>query len=87
MKRYTYTQIRQNLKRILLEVTENHERVRIVSRKGRNAILIDEDDYNSLLETAYLLRNPQNAKRLLEAKKRSLEESISFQEVLRELEL
>ena len=87
MKRYTYTQIRQNLKRVLLEVTENHEQVRIVSRNGKNAILIDEDDYNSLLETAYLLRNPQNAKRLLEAKKRSLEESVSFQEVLRELEL
>ncbi|MFQ6229837.1 type II toxin-antitoxin system Phd/YefM family antitoxin [Nocardia sp. NPDC002869] len=35
----------------------------ITSRKG-NAVLISEDEYNSLRETLYLMRSPANAARL-----------------------
>jgi antitoxin YefM len=40
--------------------------VEITSRRG-NAVLISQADYESLEETAYLLRSPANARRLIES--------------------
>ena len=87
MKEYTYTESRQKLKKVLRMVTEDHELVRITQRNGENAILVAEEDYNSLLETAYLLRSPRNAKRLIEAHNRSIDESLDYESVIRDLAL
>ncbi len=87
MKEYSYTESRQRLKSVISEATTNHEVVRITNRNDRNVILIDEEDYNSLLETAYLLRSPRNTERLLEAKKRSSSEALDFEEAITELGL
>ncbi len=87
MKEYTYSQTRQNLKKVILEVTESHEQVRIVNRNCKNTILIDEDDYNSLIETAYLLRSPKNAQKLIDAKNRSPKDAIPLKKVLEQLSL
>ena len=48
--------------------TVNHDRVavEITSRRG-NAVLISAEEFAALEETAYLLRVPANAKRLLES--------------------
>ena len=40
--------------------------VEITSRRG-NAVLVSADEYAALKETAYLLRVPANAKRLVES--------------------
>lgn len=49
------------------EVCESHEPV-IITRNGQESVvMLSLEDYNSLEETAYLLRSPNNAKRLLEA--------------------
>ena len=40
------------------------------ARRG-NAVIMSKDDYDALTETAYLLRNPANAERLLEAVERA----------------
>jgi antitoxin YefM len=40
--------------------------VRITSKAG-DAVLMSADDYDSWQETVYLLRSPENAKRLMEA--------------------
>ena len=50
-------------------------------------VIIDEQDYNSLLETAYLLRSPKNTERLLAAKQRSEKDDISFSDTLTQLDL
>lgn len=84
MKEFTYTESRQKFKKVLCIATEDHEAVRITRRNGENAILVAEEDYDSLLETAYLLRSPQNAKRLLEARKRSADESVDYESVIRD---
>ena len=49
--------------------------------------MIDEQDYNALVETAYLLRSPQNAKRLIEARNRSESEAIEYSELIESLDL
>jgi antitoxin YefM len=63
----SYSQARANLANLLHEVTENREIVIIRRRSGEDAALIAADELTSLLETAYLLRSPANAERLLTA--------------------
>lgn len=63
----TYTQARDTLARLLDKVTENREIVIIRRRGGEDAALIAADELASLVESAYLLRSPANAQRLLEA--------------------
>jgi antitoxin YefM len=63
----TYTQARANLASLWDEVTHNRE-VIIINRRGAESVaLISADELEGLLETAYLLRSPKNAERLLRA--------------------
>ncbi len=68
----TYTQARDTLAKLLDEVIQDREIVIIKRRGGEDAALISADELSSLIETAYLLRSPANAKRLLEALGRAL---------------
>lgn len=62
----TASEARRNLFPLIEEVNEDRTIVEIVSRRG-NAVLMSADDYAALAETAYLLRSPENARRLLGA--------------------
>ncbi|MFN3983006.1 MAG: type II toxin-antitoxin system Phd/YefM family antitoxin [Caldilinea sp.] len=73
----TYTQARSNLAGLLDEVIDNREIVVIHRRHGARAAVIAADDLDSLLETAYLLRSPRNAERLLAALERSVREDVA----------
>jgi len=68
----TYTQARDTLAKLLNEVTQDREIVIIKRRGEADAALISADELSSLIEVAYLLRSPANAKRLLESLGRSL---------------
>lgn len=63
----TYSKARQNLAKLLDEVTKNQETVVIKRRGGESVVMMSEKDATSLLETAHLLRSPRNAVRLLTA--------------------
>jgi antitoxin YefM len=63
----TYTLARAGLAKLLDQVTHNREVV-IVQRRGEEDVaLIAASELTSLMETAYLLRSPVNAERLLDA--------------------
>jgi antitoxin YefM len=67
----TYTQARANLARLLEEAGANQEVV-IVNRRGKDDVaMISAAELSSLIETAYLLRSPKNARRLLSALQRA----------------
>ncbi|MGO8770719.1 type II toxin-antitoxin system Phd/YefM family antitoxin, partial [Mycobacterium sp.] len=57
---------RQRLFPLLEQVNTDHQPVRITSKSG-DAVLMAADDYDSWQETVYLLRSPENARRLMEA--------------------
>ena len=63
----TYTQARERLASLMDQVTDTREPV-LIRRRGREPVaLVAADELASWLETAYLLRSPKNARRLLEA--------------------
>jgi antitoxin YefM len=67
MNALTYTYTRQHLADVMRTVNEDHIPVVVTSQRGKPVVILSLDDYHAFEETAYLLRNPQGAKRLLES--------------------
>lgn len=65
MTHVSVSELRGNLKTVLDQVNENHEQVMVTRPNGQAVMLVDADDYESLMETVHLLRVPANAERLL----------------------
>lgn len=67
MDAITYSAARANLASTMDRVCQDHEPL-IITRSGQQSVvMLSLDDYKSLEETAYLLRSPENARRLLTA--------------------
>lgn len=65
MRTMTYSESRAKYAETLNAVVDDREEV-IITRAGHEpVVIVSLDDYQSLKETAYLLRSPQNARRLL----------------------
>lgn len=77
----SYTEARANLAKLLDRVTDDREKVIIKRRGAANVVLIAEDELASLEETAYLLRSPRNAARLLAAFERAQARAVAPQSV------
>lgn len=70
----TYTQARDSLAKLLDKVNHDREVVVIQRRGEEDVAMISAAELESLMETAYLLRSPANAGRLLSALARALKE-------------
>ncbi|MCG7252023.1 type II toxin-antitoxin system prevent-host-death family antitoxin [Corynebacterium pseudodiphtheriticum] len=65
MKTMSYSDSRARYAEMLDTVTDDREEV-IITRAGHEpVVVVSLDDYESLKETAYLLKSPANARRLL----------------------
>jgi antitoxin YefM len=80
----TASEARRMLFPLIEQVNDDRTVVEIVSRRG-NAVLMSADDYAALEETAYLLRSPENVRRLLTAYTDALEERNLLERDLAEL--
>ena len=69
---FTYSSAREQLATLLDRVTKDREVVIIQRRGSEDVAMIAADELASLTETAYLLRSPQNAERILSALARAL---------------
>ncbi|HAA45119.1 MAG: YefM protein (antitoxin to YoeB) [Halomonas sp. 54_146] len=67
MDAISYTAARTQLAKIMEQVCEDHSPVVITRNKSPSVVMISLEDYEALQETAYLLRVPKNARRLLES--------------------
>jgi antitoxin YefM len=81
MTTMTYSRLRANLKSALDKACADHEPVVVERQSGGDVVLLSREDYDCLQETAYLLRSPANAKRLLDAVKRNKSGRKSFKSV------
>ncbi|MDX2375203.1 type II toxin-antitoxin system prevent-host-death family antitoxin [Microbacterium sp. LRZ72] len=70
MSAITATEARKTLFGLIQQVNDDHTAVEVVSKHG-NAVIMSKDDYESMAETAHLLRSPANAERLLVAMERA----------------
>ncbi|USR92027.1 type II toxin-antitoxin system prevent-host-death family antitoxin [Phormidium yuhuli AB48] len=67
MDALSYTAARRNLAKTMQQVCEDHSPVIITRNKAASVVMMSLEDYEALQETAYLLRSPANARRLLES--------------------
>lgn len=70
MEATTYTHARRDLADIMDKVNDDHAPMIVTRQKGKPVVVMSLDDYHALEETAYLLRNPRGAERLLTAVER-----------------
>lgn len=66
----TYSEARNNLKSLLDRVVANSMPTVIFRQRGESVVVMSKSDYDSMMETDYLMSSPANAKRLREARDR-----------------
>ena len=71
----TATKARSNLYALIDQTEKSHEPI-VISGKRNNAVLISENDWNSIQETLYLCSIPGMRESILEASKEPLNESV-----------
>lgn len=81
MDAITYSTARANLASTMNRVCENHEPLIITRNSEQSVVMLSLEDFQSLEESAYLLRSPGNARRLLAA----IEQLSTHQGTVREL--
>ena len=69
MSTISYTAARENLAATMDQVCDDREPVVITRQKQRSVVMLSLEEYESLSETAYLLKSRANARRLLAATK------------------
>jgi antitoxin YefM len=67
MEAISYTTARQNLAKTMDKVCEDRAPIIVTRKSSKSVVIMSLEDYESLEETAYLLRSPKNARRLLES--------------------
>ena len=60
-----YSNFRQHLKSFLDKVFHDNSPIFVTRANGEDVVVISKSDYESMLETFYLLKSPKNAERLL----------------------
>ena len=65
MDAISYTAVRANLAQTMDRVCDNHEPIIVTRNREQAVVMISLEDYKAMEETAYLLRSPVNARRLL----------------------
>ena len=81
MNAMNVTQARANLFQLIANVNFNSEPITLTNNKGKNAVLIGEDDWNAIQETLYLNSVPGMAESLLKGKNTPPEDCLSEDEV------
>ncbi|MFY0628140.1 MAG: type II toxin-antitoxin system prevent-host-death family antitoxin [Reichenbachiella sp.] len=82
MELTTYTNFRKNLKSYLDKVYESHDPLIVTRTHGEDVVVLSKTDYNSIMETFYLLRSPKNAKRIFESLS-ELDEGKGYEKTLK----
>lgn len=78
MATISITKARENLYQTVAEVNESSQPIIITNNRGKNAVLISEDDWNAIQETLYLNSIPGMAKSILESKNEPLSECTVY---------
>ena len=67
MNTISYSAVRKNLARVMEQVCDDYNPVVITRQNAKPVVMLSLEEYESMEETAYLLRSPKNAARLAES--------------------
>ena len=67
MTAISYTAARENLAATMDKVCDDHAPIVITRNREQAVVMMSLADYEALEETAYLLKSPRNAKRIMSA--------------------
>jgi antitoxin YefM len=67
MEVINYSEFRKNIKEVLDKTVEDHEAVVISRGQNRDVVLLSLNDYNSWMETMYLMKSNRNYTRITAA--------------------
>ena len=67
METINYTNARAHLSETMDRVNDDHVPLLLTRQKGEPVVMISLSEFNALEETAYLLRSPANARRLMDS--------------------
>ena len=73
------TKARAKLNQIVSEVNEFSQPVTIINNRGKNAVLIGEEDWKAIQETLYLNSIPGMSQSILASKEKEISDQPSFQ--------
>lgn len=74
MTAISVTKARENIYQLLSDVNNSSQPITITNNRGKNGVLISEEDWNAIQETLYLNSIPGMAESIMEAGREPLEE-------------
>lgn len=78
MTAISVTKARENIYQILADVNNSSQPITITNNRGKNGVLISEEDWNAIQETLYLNSIPGMTESIIEAGKEALEECVVY---------
>lgn len=80
MSTFSISNLRKDIYNIISQTIKFNEPIHVYTKEG-NAVILSEDDYNSLIETLYISSIPGMKESLIEAKNAPEEDFIDAAEV------
>ncbi len=81
MPAISITNVRKNIYKTVDFVNESSEPILITNTKGKNAVLLSESDYNSLMETVYLMSNRVTFEEIKKGMSESISECVESEDI------
>ena len=78
MTSISITKVRANLYQTVSEVNESSQPITITNNRGKNAVLVGEEDWKAIQETLYLNSIPGMSQSVLASKEEDLSECTSY---------
>ena len=78
MTSISITKVRANLYQTVSEVNESSRPITITNNRGKNAVLVGEEDWKAIQETLYLNSIPGMSQSILASKEKEISYRSSF---------
>lgn len=75
------TKARENLYQLISDVNTSNSAITITNNRGKNAVILSEDDWNAVQETLYLMSVPGLTESIIEGGKEAIDDCFSEDEV------
>ena len=75
------TKARENLYQLISDVNTSNSAITITNNRGKNAVILSEDDWNAVQETLYLMSVPGLTESIMEGGKLSIDDCLAEDEV------